>query len=299
MRTAFIEQLTIEASKNDRIFLIVADLGFSVVEQFAEQFPNRFLNTGIAEQNTMGIAAGLAMEGFIIYVYSIGNFPTLRCMEQIRNDVAYTKLNVRIVSVGCGYAYGSLSVSHHATEELGMLRTMPNMIITAPCDPVEVKAIISYSTQNIGPLYIRLGKAGEPLVHSAEIENIYAGQIFPIITSTQTQTAVLSTGAMLDYSKQHIIENQKKYDLYSCPFVKPIDVTALTQIANRYSEIITMEEHQLSAGFGSAVIEQINDLYAMGKIKQYPKIIRKGINDEFLSVSGSQKYLWKRAGLSL
>jgi transketolase len=299
MRTAFIEQLTMEASKNDKIFLLVADLGFSVVEKFAEQFPNRFLNTGIAEQNTMGVAAGLAMEGFIVYIYSIGNFPTLRCMEQIRNDVAYPKLNVRIVSVGCGYAYGSLSVSHHATEELGMLRTLPNMIVTAPGDPAEVKAIISYSTQNVGPLYIRLGKAGEPVIHSSEIENIYAGQIFPIITSQQAQTAILTTGGMLDYAKGYIIENRKEYNLYSCPFVKPIDIEALNQIANRYPEIITLEEHQLSAGFGSAVIEQVNDLFAQGKIKRYPKITRKGIQDEFLSISGSQKYLWTKAGLLL
>lgn len=298
MRTAFIEQLTIEAS-NDKIFLLVADLGFSVVEKFAEQFPDRFLNTGIAEQNTMGIAAGLAMEGYIVYVYSIGNFPTLRCMEQIRNDIAYPNLNVRIAAVGCGYAYGSLSVSHHATEELGMLRTLPNMIVTAPCDPVEVKAITSFSTQNIGPLYIRLGKAGEPVVHLQEIETIYTGQIFPIITSDQSQTAILAVGAMLDYAKQYIIENQKNYDLYSCPFIKPMDTDALVHIANRYKEIITMEEHQLSAGFGSAVLEQINDAYQQGKIAIYPKIIRKGINDVFLSISGTQKYLWTEAGLTL
>ena len=297
MRTAFIEQLTIEASKNDKIFLLVADLGFSVVEKFAEQFPNRFLNTGIAEQNTMGIATGLAMEGFIVYVYSIGNFPTLRCMEQIRNDVAYPKLNVRIVAVGCGYAYGSLSVSHHATEELGMLRTLPNMIITAPGDPAEARALTALSTQNIGTMYIRLGKAGEPMVHTQPIENINIGQIFPIIISEKSKTAVLTTGGMLAYAKQYIIEQKKNFNLFSCPFVKPINIEQLADIANQHHEIITIEEHQLSAGFGSAVTEQINDLYAQGKIQQYPKIIRKGINDEFLSVSGSQKYLWEKAGL--
>ena len=297
MRTAFIEQLTIEASKDDKIFLLVADLGFSVVEQFAEQFPERYLNTGIAEQNTMGIAAGLAMEGYIVYVYSIGNFPTLRCMEQIRNDVAYPKLNVRVVSVGCGYAYGSLSVSHHATEDLGMLRTLPNMIITAPGDPAEARAITSLSAQDIGTMYIRLGKAGEPNVHNQPIENISIGQIFPIIVSEKSKTAVLTTGGMLDYAKQYIIEQEKNFNLFSCPFVKPINSVQLANIANQYSEIITIEEHQLSCGFGSAVVEQINDLYVQGKIQQYPKIIRKGIKDEFLSVSGSQRYLWEKAGL--
>lgn len=129
MRTAFIKQLVEEAGTNDKIFLIVGDLGYSVVETFAEKYPERFLNAGIAEQNMVGVAAGLAMAGYNVYVYSIGNFPTLRCMEQIRYDIAYHKLNVKIVSVGAGYAYGSLGSSHHATEELGMMRTIPNMVV--------------------------------------------------------------------------------------------------------------------------------------------------------------------------
>jgi len=297
MRTVFIEQLALEASKNEKIFLLVADLGFSVVEKFAEQFPDRFLNAGIAEQNTMGIAAGLAMEGYVVYVYSIGNFPTLRCLEQIRNDVAYRNLNVRIVAVGGGYSYGSLSVSHHTTEELGMLRTLPNMIVTAPGDPAEARAITSLSTQEIGTMYIRLGKAGEPNVHTQPVENISIGQIFPIIVSEKTKTAVLTTGGMLAHVKQYIMEQKKDFNLFSCPFVKPINVEQLAEIAHKHHEIITIEEHQLSAGFGSAVVEQINDLYAQGKIRHYPKIVRKGIKDEFLSVSGSQQYLWKKAGL--
>src|ERR1700712_4450462 len=118
MRTAFIDQLTEEAKKNDKVFLLVGDLGYSVIEEFAELFPDRFLNVGIAEQNMTGIAAGLAMEGYTVFTYSIGNFPTLRCMEQIRYDVCYHNLNVKIVAVGGGYAYASLGPSHHATEEL-------------------------------------------------------------------------------------------------------------------------------------------------------------------------------------
>ena len=147
MRTAFINQLIEEAKSNDKIFLLVGDLGFSVVEPFAEQFPERYLNVGIAEQNMAGIAAGLAMEGYCVYIYSIGNFPTLRCMEQIRYDICYHNLNVKIVAVCGGYAYGSLGASHHATEEIGMLRTIPNMVVCAPGDPVEAKAITTFTSR--------------------------------------------------------------------------------------------------------------------------------------------------------
>ena len=135
MRTAFIEQLIKEAESNKKIFLLVGDLGYSVVEPFAEKYPDRFLNVGIAEQNMTGVAAGLAMEGYNVFTYSIGNFPTLRCMEQIRYDVCYHNLSVKIVAVGAGYAYGSLGASHHTTEDVAMMRSIPNMEIISPCDP--------------------------------------------------------------------------------------------------------------------------------------------------------------------
>src|SRR5574344_520879 len=134
MRTAFIKQLVEEARKNDKIFLLVGDLGYNVVEPFANAFPDRFYNVGISEQNMAGMAAGLAMTGFNVYIYSIGNFPTLRCLEQTRNDISYYNANVKIVSVGGGYAYGSLGMSHHATEDIGVMRTLPNMVVCSPSD---------------------------------------------------------------------------------------------------------------------------------------------------------------------
>jgi transketolase len=286
MRTAFIKQLTEEAKTNEGIFLIVGDLGFNVIEEFAEMFPDRFLNAGIAEQNMAGIAAGLAMEGYNVYIYSIGNFPTLRCMEQIRYDIAYHNLSVKIVAVGGGYAYGSLGASHHATEELGMLRTIPNMTVCAPGDPVETRAIVRWSAQYNGPVYMRLGKAGEPTVHENEISTLSKGEILQLRNGAKF--AVLSTGAML-------VDAVNSADIncavYSCPFIKPVDGDALLSIAQKYDRLITIEEHQLSGGFGSAITEQINDLYSNGSLKRYPKIIRRGIKDVFCAFSGSQTYL--------
>ena len=166
MRTAFIKQLIEEAKTNDKIFLLIGDLGYNVVTPFAEAYPDRFINVGICEQNMVGIASGLAMNGYNVYLYSIGNFPTLRCIEQIRNDVCYYNGNVKVVSVGAGFAYGSSGVSHHATEDIGMMRTLPNMVICSPSDPSEAKAITHISAQYNGCMYIRLGKAGEKEIYT-------------------------------------------------------------------------------------------------------------------------------------
>jgi transketolase len=286
MRTAFIKQLTKEAKTNERIFLIVGDLGFNVIEEFAELFPDRFLNAGIAEQNMAGIAAGLAIEGYNVYIYSIGNFPTLRCMEQIRYDIAYHNVNVKIVAVGGGYAYGSLGASHHATEELGMLRTIPNITVCAPGDPVETRALVRWSAKYCGPVYLRLGKAGEPIVHEKEITMIKAGDILQLREGKEV--AILTTGAML---AKAVKNTNDTISIYSFPFVKPINGDILLEIAKKYDRLITVEEHQLSCGFGSAITEQINDMYANGYIKRYPQIIRKGIKDTFCSISGTEKFL--------
>lgn len=165
MRTAFINQLMEEARKDRSIFLLTGDLGFSVLEPFAKEFPERFVNVGIAEQNMAGIAAGLALDGWNVFTYSIANFPTLRSLEQIRYDICYHDLNVTVVSVGAGYAYGALGASHHATEDIAIMRAIPNMVVASPGDPIEARLITSELAKRKGPSYLRLGKAGEPIVH--------------------------------------------------------------------------------------------------------------------------------------
>lgn len=292
MRTNFINQLIEEARHNDKIFLLVGDLGYHVVEPFEKEFPDRFLNVGIAEQNMTGIAAGLALSGYNVYTYSIGNFPTLRCLEQIRNDVAYHKANVKIVSVGAGYAYGSLGATHQATEEIGALRVIPNMVVATPGDPIEARAISKLSTSYDGPMYIRLGKAGEKVVHKEDVLDLHIGDICPISVVKNNAVAVLACGNILDAVRQQIEKKQLPYDLYSVPFVKPMNVDLLKQIVLSHSEgLITIEEHQKSCGMGSAVVELVNDLYATGQILVYPVIKRIAIPDEFADVVGTQQYL--------
>ena len=300
MRTSFINQLLEEAKKNENIFLVIGDLGYHVVEPFIEAIPNRFLNAGIAEQNMAGVAAGLAMTGYNVYIYSIGNFPTLRCLEQIRNDIAYHKANVKIVSVGAGYAYGSLGATHQPTEEIGALRAIPNMIVATPSDPVEARAIAKFSADYDGPMYIRLGKAGEKVAHTEESLVVNAGDILPVMSKEGNKKAVLSGGASFAYAKEQIVEQGLAYDLYSVPFVKPINREQLKTIVDNYQNgLITIEEHQASCGMGSAIVEQVNDMFANGEIKAYPSIKRIAIPDEFAPIVGTQSYLREYEGLKL
>lgn len=300
MRTNFINQLIEEARRNEKIFLLVGDLGYHVIEPFAEEFPDRFLNVGIAEQNMAGIAAGLAMTGYNVYFYSIGNFPTIRCLEQIRNDIAYHQANVKVVSVGAGYAYGSLGATHQATEEIGALRVLPNMVVATPGDPLEARAITKISASYDGPMYIRLGKAGEKTVHSEDSIDLKIGDICSVITREGNQTAVFACGNILDAALHQINEENLNYDLYSVPFVKPINKEQLINIVKTHpAGLITIEEHQRSCGMGSAIVEVLNDLYYEGDIEVYPKVKRIAIPDEFADVVGTQVFLREHEGLKL
>ena len=300
MRTNFINQLIEEARRNEKIFLLVGDLGYHVIEPFAEEFPDRFLNVGIAEQNMAGIAAGLAMTGYNVYFYSIGNFPTIRCLEQIRNDIAYHQANVKVVSVGAGYAYGSLGATHQATEEIGALRVLPNMVVATPGDPLEARAITKISASYDGPMYIRLGKAGEKTVHSEDSIDLKIGDICSLITREGNQTAVFACGNILDAALHQINEENLNYDLYSVPFVKPINKEQLINIVKTHpAGLITIEEHQSSCGMGSAIVEVLNDLYYEGDIEVYPKVKRIAIPDEFADVVGTQVFLREHEGLKL
>ena len=193
MRAAFIETMLDLAEHEERIWLLCGDLGYSVLERFAERFPGRFVNVGVAEQNMTGVAAGLALSGKIVFTYSIANFPIMRCLEQIRNDICYHDLNVKIVAVGGGFAYGSAGYSHHALEDLVIMRSLPNMTVLAPGDPTEARLAIRAVLSHTGPCYMRFGKAGEPTVHPTE-PHFEIGHVIPMRSGTDA--LVVSTGGM-------------------------------------------------------------------------------------------------------
>jgi len=298
MRNTFINSLCDLAATNKDIFLLCGDLGYSVLETFAERFPDRFLNAGIAEQNMTQVAVGLAREGYNVFTYSIGNFPTLRCMEQIRYDICYHGANVKVVAVGAGYAYGPQGVSHHTTEDLAMLRAIPSMTICAPADAIEARAAANFMASHSGPGYVRLNKSGEVLVHNADnVQNIVPGSFLPVIEGEGT--LVLTTGAMLAPIRDEILQSGKNWALWSSPFVGSYRPEIMLSLGKRFERIVTVEEHQLNAGFGSSVLEALGDLYAEGALSRMPRIKRIAIPNCFIGSSGSQESLRSRAGLTL
>ncbi len=295
MRDAFVGTLIDLAQEDNNVHLLTGDLGFGVLKPFWELLPEQFTNMGIAEQNMIAFAAGLAFQGKIVFTYSIGNFSTLRCLEQIRNDCAYHNANVKIVCVGGGFAYGSLGMSHHATEDIACLRALPEVAVVCPGDLVEAaeatKAIVNYP----GTVYLRLGRGGEKKVHK-KIDGYKIGKALKVKTSERAKIALFSTGAILDDTNDACDELEKQgvnVEQYSFHTVKPIDKESILNCADGFDHIVTIEEHSIVGGFGSAVAEVLADA---GKSC---KLTRIGINDEYCSMVGNQKYLRSQYGIDV
>lgn len=286
MRDAFTRALMREAAHNPRLTLVTGDLGFGVLRPFWEQFPDQFVNAGIAEQAMTGLAAGLSMTGRTVLTYSIGNFPTLRCLEQIRNDCAYHNADVKIVCVGGGFVYGSLGMSHHATEDMAVLRAMPGVTVFTPGDPAETETILPVMLHTPGTCYLRLGRGGEPMLHSSPIEDWTLPKAFTLREGKDV--ALLSAGGILSQTvaaAELLAARGVSAEVVSFPCIKPIDQEKLIELAGRFRHLVTVEEHTVVGGFGSAVCEV---LAGCGCGSQVHRI---GMEDEYASMVGNQQYL--------
>lgn len=257
MRNAFMDELISQAEVNERVMLIVGDLGYSVVEPFAERFPDRFINAGVAEQNMMSLAAGMASEGFHVFVYSIGIFPTFRCAEQIRNDVDYHQLPVTVVTVGGGLAYGNLGYSHHAVQDYGLMRLMPNMLIASPGDPMEVRACMRYLAANQQPSYLRLGRVGEQCFHE-QVPDVMPGQWVHVMGDKDATRTLLSTGAPLAQAVRWLSSpTYKGHAVHSMPLWGMASKPAQAEQVAAWDAVITLEDHLADGGFGSWLRESL------------------------------------------
>lgn len=293
MRDTFVKTLVEIAKEDKNIELVTGDLGFGVLKPFWEQLPNQFTNAGIAEQNMTTVAAGMALEGKTVFTYSIGNFPTLRCLEQIRNDCAYHNANVKIVCIGGGFVYGSLGMSHHATEDIAVLRALPDVVVMAPGDLVEAQEATKAIAQYKGTCYLRLGRGGEKRIHD-RIEHFQIGKAIRVHGGEKV--AIFSTGAVFE-------EVQGAYDLlnrqglspavYTFPTVKPIDKDVICACAKDFDLIVTCEEHNIIGGFGSAVAEVMAEMPAK---RAY--LMRIGMQDMYATQVGNQAYLREQYGMS-
>jgi len=288
MRNTFIDAL-LEAARDDaNIFLIVGDLGYSVVDKFSQELPHQFLNAGVAEQNMIGMAAGLAKEGYKVFVYSIANFPVHRCLEQIRLDVCYHNLDVTVVSVGAGFGYGTLGYSHHAVEDLGVMRGLPNMRIYSPSDPFEALACLNDALHYSSPKYVRLGKNGEINLHSQMPSDID----FPIPLSPGGSTLILTTGSI---AREALVAQEllklKNIDVavFTVPLVSPLNF--VTGFFDSFKTIFVVEEHSLINGLGSAVSDMLHEQ----QIKC--RLIKIALKNSIQIQIGSQEFLRKISGL--
>lgn len=292
MRDAFVRTLVELAKKNKNIELVTGDLGFGVLKPFWEQCPNQFTNAGIAEQNMTGLAAGMALSGKIVFTYSIGNFPTLRCLEQIRNDCAYHNANVKIVCVGGGFAYGSLGMSHQATEDIAIMRSLPNVAVFAPGDLVEAEEVTKAIVDYPGTCYLRLGRGGEKRIHG-KIDNFQIGKAIKI--KNGKRIAIFSTGAIFDevlVAYDRLTQNGFNPVMYTFPTVKPVDKQTIVDVARECSHIFTVEEHNVIGGFGSAVSEVVSEIAG-----NKATIVKIGLDDEYSIKVGNQHYLREQYGL--
>ncbi|MBI5449201.1 hypothetical protein HY948_02680 [Candidatus Gottesmanbacteria bacterium] len=292
MRYAFIKSLLHEAEKNDRIMLLTGDLGFTVFEEFRERYPRQFLNVGVAEQNLMGIATGLALSGKIVFAYSIATFATMRPLEQIRLDIASHNAPIIIVGTGAGFSYGHASISHHAMEDIALMRVIPGMTVICPADPTEASWATRQAIKINRPVYLRLGMKGEPNLYESHTKlTIGKGSIL----RKGKGVALIATGNIVGNTLQAatlLAHEHINPTVVSMHTIKPLDATLITSIIDTHKTIITIEEHSVIGGLGSAVAEIIAEQQSS------PKFRRLGIPDRFMSKIGSQQYLRDLVGLS-
>jgi transketolase len=293
MRKEFMDELINRATVDERVMLIVGDLGYSVVEPFAERFPDRFINAGVAEQNMMGLAAGMASEGYHVFVYSIGIFPTFRCAEQIRNDVDYQQLPVTVVTMGGGLGYGNLGYSHHAVQDYGLMRLMPNMLIASPGDPMEVRACMRYLAANQQPSYLRLGRGADQCFHEL-VPDVKPGQWLQVIDGKDRSGTLLSTGAPLAQAMEWLsTPTYKDFAIHSMPLWSMASKSSQVKQVSEWERVVTVEDHLVDGGFGSWLRESLESTPQL-----MSRITVRALNSKVCGMVGKQETLNTAGGIT-
>ena len=288
MRNKFISTLLGLARVDPRITIVAADIGGGVLEPFRDELPDQFVDVGIAEQNAVGVAAGLALSGRIPYFYTIVPFATARPFEQIQVDVSYMETNVRIVGVGSGFSYGAQGATHHGITDISLMRALPNMRIMAPCGTNEAASVARISTQRTGPMYIRLGSTGEPDYGYDDIEFGRLKQLRS--ASVPGNPAIIATGAIM--TEALLAADELDADLYSAHTLKPFDAPAIERLIDAGAPIVTVEEHNIIGGLASIVSEII------ARRGKAATLIPFAVPDRHSHFIGDQSFIRARFGLT-
>lgn len=291
MRKAFVRALLDASKKNRNIILLTGDLGFNILEPFKDAYPDRFINVGVAEENLIGIAAGLATTKHIPFAYSIATFASMRAYEHIRNDVGIQNLPVKIVGIGGGLSYNKAGPTHHSLEDIALMRTIPGMTIIAPCNEDETYKATLEAVDHKGPVYLRLetnplGDTHEDIPFSlSRAQSLRNGK----------RVAIITTGTKLPMAydvEKLLIKKGIKPSIYAFPVIKPLDTKTLKIIASSHAYIATIEEHRVDGGLGTAILETVESF------EKRPRVLRFGLLNEFPKVSASYPILLKTHGLT-
>ncbi|HEY2828451.1 MAG TPA: transketolase C-terminal domain-containing protein [Pirellulales bacterium] len=294
MRDEFVGRLTQLAERDSRIMLVTGDLGFGILTEFSRRFPKQFINAGVAEQNMTSLATGLALEGYIVFTYSIANFAFMRCLEQIRNDAAYHGANVNVVAVGGGFSYGQLGISHHATEDLAIMRSIPEITVVCPGDAWEAAEAAEAVANSPGTSYIRLDRSSAQLVDRPG-ERFQLGKARTIRNGADA--TLLAAGGMLSVARDaaaNLAQEGIQCQVTSIHTLAPLDEATVLDAAQRTDGIVTLEEHTVAGGLGSAVAELLLERRCIPGFFH-----RIGVRGNFTSVVGSQEYLRRLHGLDV
>jgi len=285
MRDSFIKSLIDIAKKDKDLVLLTGDLGFGIFEDFENMFPGQYYNVGVAEQNMTSIASGLALEGKKVFTYSLANFPTLRCLEQIRNDACYHNLNVNIVASGGGFSYGQLGMSHHATEDISIMRALPNVKLVVPSSPWEAENATKelYKSEGVG--YLRIDKTNG--VQEKPSQPFKIGESISI--QSGNDVCFIACGGIIN----EVVDSAKSLkrvgissEIISMHTIKPLDVNILTKVSGKYKLVVSVEEGNVIGGLGSAISE-----FCMESGHIPPKFMKIGLKDIYSSIVGDQAYL--------
>lgn len=296
MRDTFAQAFYDEAQINAKLFLVVADISpASKIANFKEEFPTRFIDVGVSEQTLIGLAAGLALRGFKPFVYTIANFAIYRPFEQVRDDLCYQNLPVTVVGMGAGVTYSPLGATHHTIEDVAVMSSIPNMSVMAPCDPLEVTEAVRAAARHAGPVYLRLGKSGEPVLTANAPDQFSFGRARQI--KAGRDVAILSYGPITKIAVDLAIrierDQARSVAVYSVHTLKPLDYDGLAQVLKRFSMVVVVEEHVERGGLGAQVKQLAWDTRALCRLHTF------ALKDEFLHVYGSQDDIRLAHGLSI
>jgi transketolase len=293
MRNAFAQQITRLAQEDPRVVVLSGDIGNRLFDDLKAKCPGRFFNCGVAEANMIGMAAGLALSGLRPVCYTITPFLTYRCIEQIRVDVCYHHVPVLLVGTGSGLSYASLGGTHHSCEEMGMLRLLPGLAVIAPADSWEVRAALRAALRHPGPVYLRIGKKGEPAVHPAE-PDFAIGRALPLRPGTDAALLAAGTITPVALAAADLLAARGiSTAVHSFPTLKPLDESLLAEVFHRYRVVATVEEHSTLGGLGGAVAEWLADHPAPRS-----RLLRFGTRDEFLHLTCEQEEAREHFGLT-